>query len=96
MRAYREYALASLADSYDLALVMPEAPTWQRQYIATSRIAETGETSSLLSAVGSLMADRADVGILTWDEFSLVSTAEVAEKLGLRHMSAASAGQFGG
>jgi hypothetical protein len=91
LRAYREYSLASLAREYELALVAPEPPTWQEPYLGAFRVADTANSEKLLPAVESLASGSARAGIVTWDEFSLVATAEVAEALELPHMAAAAA-----
>ncbi len=91
LRPYREYSLSSLARTYELALVAPEPPTWQAPYLGAFRVADTGNSEKLRYAVQSLADDHPGTGIVTWDEFSLVATAEVAEELGMPHLAAAAA-----
>jgi len=90
LQAYREYALASLDRAYDVALVTSQPVTWEKPYVALSREADTTRPESLLPAVEAVLAeagDRARAAVVTWDELSLVATAEVAGRLGLPHMS---------
>ncbi|WP_327064769.1 ATP-grasp domain-containing protein [Kitasatospora sp. NBC_01302] len=96
LRTYREYAMASLAGAYDLALVSAAPLTWEREYVGDYRGADTTDPVALRAAVEDLLAAAtADgfprTGIYTWDELSLVATAEVAGQLGLPHMSPAAA-----
>ena len=91
LRAYREYSLATLAQVYELALVVPKSPTWQRNHVATWRVADTADPAAMLAAVSDLAGGSADTGILTWDEFAVATTADIAERLGLRHMSSRAA-----
>ena len=91
LQAYREYSLATLAQVYELALVVPKSPTWQRNHVATWRVADTADSAAMLAAVSDLAGGSADTGILTWDEFAVATTADIAERLGLRHMSSRAA-----
>ncbi|MCX4744051.1 ATP-grasp domain-containing protein [Kitasatospora sp. NBC_01287] len=95
LRAYREYAMASLAQEYDLALVTSAPLTWEERHVSAHRIADTTDPAALRTAVEELLAEAADAGvsagIYTWDELSLIATAEVAGQLGLPHLSAAAA-----
>ncbi|SER12979.1 Biotin carboxylase [Streptomyces sp. yr375] len=95
---YRRYALDSLAalDSPDApagrveaALVQPRALDWQRPYVADRfRQADTSNTTGTTRAVAALLAGHPGPGaVLTWDETLLETTAEVARRLGLPHMS---------
>lgn len=87
LAAYREYALKTLAESYEVVLVAPSWPTWQAKYVEVHRIADTTDRAALFSAVADLRGEVADAAILTWDEFSLSATAAVAHRLGMRHLS---------
>ncbi|MFF2148177.1 ATP-grasp domain-containing protein [Kitasatospora sp. NPDC058190] len=94
LRTYREYALASLARAYEIALVTSQPVTWEQPYVSRTRQADTTDTDSLLEAVEAIRAEAGPgrrIGIYTWDELSLLATASVAEKLGLRHLSAQAA-----
>ncbi|PYC83182.1 hypothetical protein C7C46_09250 [Streptomyces tateyamensis] len=96
LRTYREYAMASLAGAYDLALVSAAPLTWEQEYVGSYRTADTTDPVALRATVEELLAESAAAGhprtgLYTWDELSLIATAEVAEQLGLPHMSAAAA-----
>ncbi|MER5884173.1 ATP-grasp domain-containing protein [Streptomyces sp. NPDC001941] len=98
LKAYREYALASLARAYDIDLVTSQEITWEKPYVSSFRIADTTRAASLREAVESLHAEAAlsdagapRAGLFTWDEVSLIATATVAGELGLPHMSARAA-----
>ncbi|WP_434739621.1 ATP-grasp domain-containing protein [Micromonospora sp. SH-82] len=86
LQAYREYALAALAETYEVVLVSPEAPTWQARYVETHRIADTTDGAKLFPAVSDLRGEVADAAVVSWDEWSLVAVAEVARRLGMRHL----------
>ncbi|NEC86718.1 ATP-grasp domain-containing protein [Streptomyces sp. SID12501] len=88
LKAYREYAMASLAGEYEIALVTSQEITWEKPYVSTYRIADTTDADALRVAVEELLDEiPAGAGLFTWDELSLIATAEVAEQLGLRHLS---------
>ncbi|WP_329223583.1 ATP-grasp domain-containing protein [Streptomyces sp. NBC_01485] len=89
---YRRYALDSLnalAGQVETALVQPRALDWQRPYVADRfRQADTSNTTGTTRAVAALLAGHPGPGaLLTWDETMLETTAEVARRLGLPHMS---------
>ncbi|MEV7970156.1 ATP-grasp domain-containing protein [Sphaerisporangium sp. NPDC088356] len=92
LRAYREYAMASLAGRYEIALVTSQPITWEASYVSAFRFADITDPAALRPAVEELVAEAPGrVGLFTWDELALVPTAEVGELLGLRHMSAEAA-----
>ncbi|MFE0703090.1 ATP-grasp domain-containing protein [Streptomyces sp. NPDC058872] len=98
LRAYREYAMASLAREYEISLVTSQELTWEKPYVSAYRIADTTRAEPLRAAVEELHAEAAEAdseqapaGLFTWDELSLIATARVAEELGLPHLSAAAA-----
>ncbi|MFJ9850463.1 ATP-grasp domain-containing protein [Streptomyces sp. NPDC101150] len=86
---YRAYALASLADKVTTALVQGSDIDWQRPFVADRfRIADTTDAAATTHAVAALLAGQPGPGaVLTWDETLLETTAEVARRLGLPHMS---------
>jgi biotin carboxylase len=90
MQAYREYALTSLAREYSVVLLSGEPVTWQQPYLASSRVVETTDPEALLPVVTDLVEAGA-TGILTWDEWSLAATAQVAWALRLPHLSPSAA-----
>ncbi|MEU3854010.1 ATP-grasp domain-containing protein [Streptomyces sp. NPDC029554] len=86
---YRRYALAALAQRVETALVQPAASQWQRPYVGDRfRSADTSDADAVTAAVADLLAPAAGpVAVLTWDETLLETTAEVARRLRLPHMS---------
>ncbi|MCK7622629.1 ATP-grasp domain-containing protein [Streptomyces sp. RS10V-4] len=86
---YREYALHTLAARGDTALVQPAEPDWQRRYVADRfRTADTADPAATTRAAAALLAGHPGPGaVLTWDEALLETTAEVARRLRLPHMS---------
>lgn len=88
LKTYREYAMASLAREYEIALVTSQGITWEKSYVSTYRMADTTDAVALRGAVEELLTEiPAGSGLFTWDELSLIATSEVAEQLGLRHLS---------
>jgi biotin carboxylase len=90
-RPYREYSFVTLARRYRVPAVLPSEPTWQHSYISDSTVADLADPDAIAAAVSALAGERADIGLLTWDETVLEATAQAAEKLGLPHMSARAA-----
>ncbi|MFI1966483.1 ATP-grasp domain-containing protein [Streptomyces pathocidini] len=86
---YREYSLASVAARVETALVQSAAVGWQRPYVADRhRRADTADPAATAEAVAALLAGHpGPAGVLTWDETLLRTAAEVAERLGLPHMT---------
>ncbi|NNJ06192.1 ATP-grasp domain-containing protein [Streptomyces sp. PKU-MA01144] len=86
---YRRYALESAAAHVETALVQPHDIDWQRPYVADRyRAADTADADVTTRAVAGLLTGRPGPGaVLTWDETLLDTTAEVARRLGLPHMS---------
>ncbi|MEU2618165.1 ATP-grasp domain-containing protein [Streptomyces sp. NPDC007157] len=86
---YREYALRTVAARVRTALVQRADIDWQRRYVADAfRSVDTSDASATTAAVASLLAAQPGPGaVLTWDETLLETTAEVARRLGLPHMS---------
>ncbi|WP_063786168.1 ATP-grasp domain-containing protein [Streptomyces noursei] len=86
---YREYALHTLAGHLSTALVQPAEIDWQRRYVADRFVAaDTTDPAATTRAAAALLADHPGPGaVLTWDEALLETTAEVARRLHLPHMS---------
>ncbi|MFH8629475.1 ATP-grasp domain-containing protein [Streptomyces lydicus] len=86
---YRAYALKTVAARVRTALVQHTHPDWQRPFVADRfRTADTSDATATTRAVAALLTGHPGPGaILTWDETLLETTAEVARRLGLPHMS---------
>ncbi|MEU0784657.1 ATP-grasp domain-containing protein [Streptomyces sp. NPDC006173] len=86
---YRRYALQSLAAATETALVQPHEPDWQRAHIDNRFLAaDTADPDAVTAAVAALLTGRPGPGgVLTWDETLLATTAEVARRLDLPHLT---------
>lgn len=82
-QAYRGYCLESVAASYDIVLIAPGEPTWEREFISDFEIADPDDAQALAQA-GRALADRHQLaGVATWTEWYLTQTARLARRLGL-------------
>lgn len=88
-RPYREYSFQALAERYRVSAVLPSEPTWQRAYLARWAVADLGDEPAVTAALAELAGPGSGAGVFTWVETALEVTARAAEKLSLRHMSAA-------
>ncbi|MGW1987551.1 ATP-grasp domain-containing protein [Streptomyces collinus] len=86
---YRAYALQALAATTETALVQPHEPDWQRAHIGDRFLAaDTSDADATTDAVAGLLTGRPGPGaVLTWDETLLETTAEVARRLDLPHLT---------
>jgi biotin carboxylase len=86
---YRTYALEALAAQTETALVQPQEPDWQRAHVGDRFLAaDTSDADATTAAVARLLTGRPGPGaVLTWDETLLATTAEVARRLGLPHLT---------
>jgi biotin carboxylase len=81
--AYRGYCLEAVAARYDVVLITPAAPTWEREFITDFEIADPDDAQAL-AAAGQALAGRHELtGVATWTEWYLVQTARLARRLGL-------------
>ncbi|MFH9071416.1 ATP-grasp domain-containing protein [Streptomyces alboflavus] len=81
--AYRGYCLEAVAARYDVVLITPAVPTWEREFIADFEIADPDDAQAL-AAAGQALAERHELaGVATWTEWYLVQTARLARRLGL-------------
>ncbi|MEU3975221.1 MULTISPECIES: ATP-grasp domain-containing protein [Streptomyces] len=82
-QAYRGYCLESVAAHYDVVLITPGEPTWEKEFISDFEIADPDDAEALTRA-GQALADRHQlVGVATWTEWYLTQTARLARWLGL-------------
>ncbi|MFD9484680.1 acetyl-CoA carboxylase biotin carboxylase subunit family protein [Streptomyces sp. NPDC059991] len=80
---YRGYCLEAVAARYDVVLITPAAPTWEREFVTDFEIADPDDAQAL-AAAGQALAERHDLaGVVTWTEWYLVQTARLARRLGL-------------
>ncbi|MFG2716951.1 acetyl-CoA carboxylase biotin carboxylase subunit family protein [Streptomyces sp. NPDC048416] len=80
---YRGYCLEAVAQRYDIVLITPAEPTWEREFIIDFEIADPDNAQALVDA-GQALAERHDLaGVVTWTEWYLAQTARLARRLGL-------------
>lgn len=81
--ADRGYCLEQVAAAYDVVLLTGAEPSWENPYIVDHTVVDLTDTLALLTA-GRALAERHDLaGVVTWDEWHLVTTARLARALGL-------------
>ncbi|MFF9436835.1 ATP-grasp domain-containing protein [Streptomyces sp. NPDC014735] len=81
--AYRAYGFASVADAYDVVLIAPAEPTWERPYLTDFEVADPTDQTALIAAGRALAARHQVMGVMTWTEWHLVPAARLARELGL-------------
>jgi biotin carboxylase len=93
-RPYREYLLKGLARHSPLWLLDGQPATWQAPYItggtAVALLDEdraVPDQQGLIDAALDVAASRPVVGVLTYDELSVMATAHIAERLGVRGLT---------
>ncbi|WP_314243114.1 ATP-grasp domain-containing protein [Streptomyces kutzneri] len=89
-RAYREYLLAGAARRRPIWILDAVDPTWQEQYVLGSTTVElldrerlVPDTEGLVKAAEAVAAEHRVVGVFSYDETLVVTTALIAERLGL-------------
>lgn len=80
---YRGYCLRSVAAVYDVVLISPQEPTWEKPFIIDHEVADLGDSYALTVAGQALAARHQLAGVLTWTEWHLVPVARLARQLGL-------------
>ncbi|MFE0601423.1 ATP-grasp domain-containing protein [Streptomyces sp. NPDC058892] len=89
-RAYREYLLAGAARRRPIWILDAAEPTWQRDHVLGSTTVElldpqrlVPDTEGLIKAAEAVAAEHRVVGVFSYDETLVVTTALIAERLGL-------------
>jgi biotin carboxylase len=83
MRPYREYLLSSAAARHPLWLFNSSELTWQEQHVAGGTVLDVHDRDAVIAAARELAATMPVHGVLSWDEALIVTTAHVADELGL-------------
>lgn len=83
MRPYREYLLSSAAVRHPLWLFNASELTWQREHVRGGRVLDLLDRDAVLAAARELAATTPVLGVLSWDEALIVTTAHVAHELGV-------------
>lgn len=81
---YRGYCLEQVAASYDVVLLTSTEPSWEKPHIVDHAVvADLHDEAALYASGRALAARHVLAGVVTWDEWSLVPAARVAQILGL-------------
>ena len=80
---YRGYCLEQAAAAYDVVLLTGTEPSWEKPYIVDHTVVDLHDDAALLAAGRALAARHRLAGVVTWQEWHLVSTARLARVLGL-------------
>ncbi|MFI6244744.1 ATP-grasp domain-containing protein [Streptomyces sp. NPDC051016] len=83
MRKYREYLLAGAAATHPVWLFTGEEPDWQTPYLTGHTVVDVTDRDAVLAAARELAGRIPVRGVLSWDETLIVTTARVADELGL-------------
>ncbi|MFD7070599.1 ATP-grasp domain-containing protein [Streptomyces sp. NPDC059913] len=81
--AYRGYCFERVADTYSIALIDTKPPSGLAHLVADHEVADTHDPAAVVAAGLALAARQPVAGVVTWDEYALVPTAELATRLGL-------------
>ncbi|GGX54370.1 ATP-grasp domain-containing protein [Streptomyces noursei] len=80
----QQYLLERAAADYPLLLIEDQPLTWQRPYVVDHEVvADPTDPVALCAAADALAARWPLAGVLTWSENHVLSTARLAERLGL-------------
>ncbi|MGW2404053.1 ATP-grasp domain-containing protein [Streptomyces sp. NPDC001739] len=80
---YRRDALIQAAARHPVALLTDQEPTWQRDFIVDHEVTDLRNHESVQAAAERLSRRHPIRGVLTWDEYLLVSAARLAQSLHL-------------
>jgi biotin carboxylase len=83
MQPYREYLLSSAASRHPLWLFNASEVTWQREYVRGGTVLDLMDRDAVLAAARELAATVPVLGVVSWDEALIVTTAHVADELSL-------------
>lgn len=87
---YRGYCVEQAAAAYLIAVIDTKPPTWQQHLVVDHEVADTHDPAAVVAA-GLALAERHPIaGVVTWDEYALVPTAELVARLRLAGNSVAS------
>ncbi|WP_329612526.1 ATP-grasp domain-containing protein [Streptomyces brevispora] len=85
---YRGYCVERVAAGYPIALIDTKLPSGQQHLVVDHEIAATHDPAAVVAAGLALAARHPVAGVVTWDEYALVPTAELAARLGVPGNSA--------
>ncbi|MFF1680750.1 ATP-grasp domain-containing protein [Streptomyces sp. NPDC058256] len=81
--AYRGDPLASIAAAYPVVLADADAPDWARPYLADHIAVDLADTEATAAEVKTYAAHHELSGVMTYMEHHVVTTALLAQQLGL-------------
>ncbi|MEV8336564.1 ATP-grasp domain-containing protein [Streptomyces niveus] len=82
--AYRRDSLAGIAAAYSVVLVDADAPDWARPYLAGHLAVDLTDTEAVAAEVKAYASTNLELGgVMTFMEHHVVTTALLAEQLGL-------------
>jgi len=84
-QTYREEDLRAVAHYFDVALLSPWTPSWERAYVVDFEELRPGDVDQCLNAARRLSRRRPCDGVFTWYEPCVELVATVAADLGLPH-----------
>ncbi|MFJ6101883.1 acetyl-CoA carboxylase biotin carboxylase subunit family protein [Streptomyces sp. NPDC092359] len=79
--AYRGYCVERAAAVYPIALIDTKPPSGSGYPVVDHEVADTRDPQAVVAAGLALAARHPVAGVVTWDEYALVPTAELASRL---------------
>ncbi|MFD4475836.1 acetyl-CoA carboxylase biotin carboxylase subunit family protein [Streptomyces sp. NPDC058471] len=83
-RPMRSYLLEQTAAHYPLLLINDTPLTWQKPYVIDHEVADLSDPIAVNAAAASLAVRWPIAGVVTWDEYYLMTVARLAQSLGGR------------
>ncbi|NEA56585.1 ATP-grasp domain-containing protein [Streptomyces sp. SID13666] len=80
---FRRYCVEQAAAAYPIVLIDAKPPTWPQGLVVDHEIADIRDPAAVIAAGLALAERHAIAGVVTWDEYALVPTAELVACLGL-------------
>ncbi|NEA75449.1 ATP-grasp domain-containing protein [Streptomyces sp. So13.3] len=80
---FRRYCVEQAAAAYPIVLIDAKPPTWARGLIVDYEVADIRDPAAVTAAGLALTERHAIAGAVTWDEYALVPTAALANRLGV-------------
>ncbi|MFG2370521.1 acetyl-CoA carboxylase biotin carboxylase subunit family protein [Streptomyces sp. NPDC048504] len=80
---FRGYCVEQAAAAYPIAVIDTKPPSWQQHLVVDHEVADTHDPAAVVAAGLALAARHPIAGVVTWDEYTLVPSAELTARLGL-------------
>ncbi|MGW3197183.1 ATP-grasp domain-containing protein [Streptomyces sp. NPDC001118] len=81
-RPMRGYLLEKTAAAYPLLLINDTPLTWQKPFVIDHQVADLNDSIAVNVAAGSLAVRWPIAGVVTWDEYHLMTVARLAQSFG--------------